>query len=400
MRIIFLHPHFTSAGGAGRAVLETGSRLAARGHHVHCVCIRADQRFVDGYAGIEFHETGGPLSSSLWFWLRFSASCKKINDAVNRIVSEANAEPCVLYPQVFPANWWASEVLKQSPGLRCVWYCQEPSAFIHSQRWINALPLLKNWIAIILRPLLLERDLRYCRSFNNVLVNSEYSRVQVQKVYGYVDETVQRVYLGVDNRSVRSNDGAIRQPWITTIAKLTKFKNVDIIIRAIAILVSGGRTDVRLQVVGEGDASESLRELARSLGLAEYVVFHGYVSDSQVTEILQQSKVFCLASVDEPFGLVAIEALSCGTPVVAVNRGGPKEIVASHGCGLLVDVPTPESLAHAFDRILNPNTDFEKLSRAAETRALDFNWDRTTDRLEQIFVQATQSSEAAKPDSV
>ncbi len=386
MRIIFLHPHFTSAGGAGRAVLETGSRLAARGYRVHCVCIRADRRFVDGYTGIEFHQTGGPLSSSLWFWLRFTASCKKINDVVNRIVSEAAAEPCVLYPQVFPANWWAADVLIRRPSLACVWYCQEPSAFIHSRAWMNALPWPKNWIASLLNPILKKMDLKRARRFTNVLVNSDFSKRYAQSIYGYDHDQCKTVYLGVDpGRFNAASSPENRQPWVIVIAKLTRFKNVDRIIEAIRLLVADGHMSVHLHIVGTGDAEESLQQLVDQHQLRQRVTFHGNALDRELLNLLKNSMALCLASVDEPFGLVAIEAMACGTPVVAVDSGGPKEIVGDSGAGILVPTGSPAEFASAIKTILDLNVEFSTISNAAIRRAADFGWERTVDRLESVF---------------
>ena len=386
MRIIFLHPHFTSAGGAGRAVLETGSRLAARGHHVHCVCIRADQRFVDGYAGIEFHETGGPLSSSLWFWLRFSAGCKKINAAVNRIVSEANAEPCVLYPQVFPANWWAAEILKLQPGLVCVWYCQEPSAFIHSRAWINALPWPKNWIASLLNPILKKMDLKRATCFTKVLVNSDFSKRYAQSIYAYDNDQCRTVYLGVDPERFNAVSSAEnRLPWVIVIAKLTRFKNVDRIIEAIRLLATDGHSSVHLHIVGTGDAEGSLRRLVDQFELSKQVTFHGNATDCELSDLLKKSMALCLASDDEPFGLVAIEAMACGTPVVAVDSGGPKEILSNSGAGILVPTGSSAEFASAIATIIDSKDAFDTMSQAAIRRAGDFEWERTVDRLEAVF---------------
>lgn len=392
MRIIYLHPHFTSAGGAGRAVLETGKRLARRGHDVHCICIRADQEVLSGCGpGIQFHEIGGPLSSQLTFWARFRAVCASVNAAAGEILSKNPRESTILYPQVFPANWWASYILNKRPSLPCVWYCQEPSAFIHSPDWINALPWPKNWLARLLNPVLKSIDSRHSARFSKVLVNSDYSRSAARQVYGFDEQQCEKVYLGVDHARFSVCKQTPRHPWITTIAKLTDFKNVDKLILATGRLVSEGMSALQLQVIGTGDAVASLRSLARRHGLEEHIHFHGRVEDAQMVKVLRSSRVFCLASEREPFGLVTVEALACGTPVVAVDSGGPGEIVSGFGCGKLVECADPPRLASALRQVLESGDDFDCMSAAAVRRAADFQWDRTTAAIETKMEQVLET---------
>ena len=389
MRIIYLHPHFTMPGGASRMVIETAKRLAARGHDVHVVCIRAEPTLVaDAAQQVRFWKIGGPLSSEFAFWLNFRSTCRKTLRVVDRILSQPPALPTVLFPQVFPANWWGAFIVARRPELTTHWYCQEPSAFIHSVVWMNALPWPKNWIARLLNPWLKRFDKRACQRFKSVFVNSHFSKACTRKIYDFQEDRCRVVTLGVDLKRFHLNKSAERKLWVTTIGKISKFKNVDKIIEAIGMLVSqSGHSllqGVQLQVIGTGDAVEECEALTRHLGLSEHVVFHQNLNDDQAVKILQQSKVFCLASVDEPFGLVAIEALACGTPVVAVTRGGPLEILANHDCGLLVPNGTARELSDAFAAILSSDQ-FELMSNAATLRASQFDWENTVTAIETVF---------------
>lgn len=364
-------------------VLETGKRLVARGHHVDCVCIRADHEIIGSDTGIEFHEIGGPLSSKFLFWLRFKAGCACIAERVKRIAGNSKGQ-CVLFPQVFPANWWCSYILEKLPYLPCVWYCQEPSAFIHSNKWINALPWPKNWTAKLLSPILRRRDLQACRKFKRVLVNSQYSNEYTRQVYGYSEEECDVAYLGFDHTHFRASKDVPREHNIICVAKLTRFKNVDRVIEAMRLLRDGGDDEAKLHIVGTGDAFPSLKHQVARLGLHQRVLFHGRLKDSDLVGLLQRSKGLCLASVDEPFGLVAIEAMACGTPVIGINSG-PAEIIGTTEAGILIDRPDPELIAKAMCRLLNNPIEFEARSKAALTRAADFDWERTVDRLEAVL---------------
>jgi glycosyltransferase involved in cell wall biosynthesis len=396
LRVIYLHPHFVADGGAGRMVLETAQRLADRGHEVHVVCIKAESSIVEQVRDrLHFHPIDGPLSSSLFFWLRFGRSSRAIVRVVDQIVSRDGHHKTILFPQVFPANWWGAEVLKQRPELACVWYCHEPSAFIHSNVWKRSLPWPKNWIAILISPVMAWFDRRRCRRFSRVLVNSEFSRRNVIQVHRFPDHACRTVYLGVDHQRFKPDSSTTRKPWVCVIAKITRFKNVDAIVKAIAQLVRRGLTDVHLHVVGVGDALEECRHTAEADGITEHVTFHGRLGDDRVVELVQQSRVFCLASADEPFGLVVVEALACGTPVVAMNSGGPREILDDFLCGKLSPSVDVTQIANALQHFLTMNEEaFAIVSDAATQRAKEFSWDNATQQIEEELMQAIAGSSA------
>ncbi len=368
-------------------VLETGRRLAQRGYKIHCVCIQADEAIVGDYSEIRFHTLGGPLSSSILFWIGFLRSCKQVLMKVDFLVREQPEANWVLFPQVFPANWWGGYVLSARPKLKCLWFCQEPSAFIHSTDWINALKWPKNWIAHALRPFLCRIDIRICRRFRSVCVNSEYTKNYAQTVYRYGPDVCKVIYPGVDLLKFGPPHQHVRKPWIACVAKLTRFKNIDRVIDAVSDLVQTGFTDFHLHIVGTGDVESDLRSQVRRLRLASHVSFHGHLDDHQLVDLLRNCKGLCLASTNEPFGLVAIESLACGTPVIAVRSGGPAEIVGKTGAGLLIEQPDATLIANAIRELLEPSHDFESRHQMARTRAEDFGWERSIASLENEFAK-------------
>lgn len=402
LQIIYLHPHFVSDGGAGRMVLETAQRLADRGHQVHVVCIRADDAIVGHVSErIQFHQIGGPLSSSIWFWIRFNRSCRQVLKVIDAIASNADGMKTVLFPQVFPANWWGAFIVKRRPQVASVWYCQEPSAFIHSNVWKRSLPWPKNWIAILISPVMAWLDRRLCGRFSRVLVNSDFSRRSIIQVYGFADQACRTVYLGVDHQRFRPDQSTIRKPWVCVIAKITRFKNVDVIVNAVAELVQRGLTEVQLHVVGVGDALDECRHTAEAADIMGHATFHGRLGDNRVVELLQQSRVFCLASADEPFGLVVVEALTCGTPVVAMNSGGPSEILKDLSCGKLCESVNAIYIAKALEHFLTMDDDsFAVVSSEATRRASEFRWENAAQEIEGELLRSASSCQGLNPADV
>lgn len=368
--VVILHPHFTLAGGAGKFVLEVGARLAQQGRRVLVVCIRAKPEIVGAYADrLEFAELGGPLSSSFLFWLQFPWVLAKVWRAMPRT-------PFVLFPQVFPANWWGFVYKAFNRRTPLVWMCQEPSAFIHSKAWLRALPAgLAKGCAHLLNPVLKPLDVWLARHVDLVLANSRATRRQACSIYGYPEGLVRVCYPGVDPLAFHPDPTVKPSDQLITIGRLTRFKNIDTIIRAVALLNRSRSTPVLLKIVGRGEEEQALKRLVRSLRLEEAVMFCGSLGDQDLVRALQESKVFVLASEGEPFGIVAVEAMACGVPSVVEGSGGPAETVADGQTGFHVGSREPAAYAQKIAAIIDDNGLFARMSSQAVTCAARYSWE-------------------------
>lgn len=374
-QVAYLHPHFTVEGGAGRIVLETGARLAQRGVRVSVLTIRASDAIVGTYRdAIHFIELGGPLSSELLFWLRLPALQWKLTRALDALPD------AVVFPQVFPSNWWGMAYKACRPDRRVVWLCNEPSAFLHTKEWIDALPRSPVTVAgKLLGPALRAIDVWLMRRADRVLANSEWTRRYAQQVYRLPEERVATVYLGVDPSAFFAKGGP-RERRFVCVGRLTRFKNVDVVIRAIGRLRARGHRDLRLDVVGRGDDEQRLAGLVQELELGSQVVLRGALTRAELVDTLQSSRGLVLASVNEPFGLVPVEAMACGTPAIVNGSGGPAETVVHGLSGIVLPAgpPSPEELADAMESLLEDAL-FLRLSRGAVERASMFSIGRTTE---------------------
>ena len=378
-RVLYLHPHFTLPGGAGRHALETGKELARRGWDVHIASIRHSEALISGYEEITFHELGGPLSSALLFWVRLPLVLLQTRRLVETL------KPDIVFSQVFPANWWGF-FAKATLGdaINHVWMCQEPSAFIHSKRWINALPYSAAGIgARVLNPILKVLDRRFARHVDAVFANSNFSKTLALDAYEYTDPQVGICYPGVDaDRFCPSPAVAKKEKQFVTCARLTKFKNVDKVLHAFTRLTTKGAT---LIVIGDGEEYERLVELSRQLSLEGSVVFRKSVSDAEMVNTLRESVALIHAAEEEPFGLAPVEAMACGTPVIAIKGGGPAETIVHGETGYLCDSASPENLSVAIEYMLTQSSDMSLTRDACVMRAKLFSWQSATDSLERAF---------------
>jgi glycosyltransferase involved in cell wall biosynthesis len=136
-----------------------------------------------------------------------------------------------------------------------------------------------------------------------------------------------------------------------SLAFLTQKKGFDVLLKAFARVFKGNK-EVELVIGGDGEERENLENLAVNLGIERQVAFLGELSREQAAMEMQKCDVFVLASRFETFGVVFIEALACGKPIIATKCGGPEMIVEEHN-GILVEVDNVIELSCAMKQMVN-----------------------------------------------
>jgi N-acetyl sugar amidotransferase len=150
-------------------------------------------------------------------------------------------------------------------------------------------------------------------------------------------------------REIPVNEVKDRFVFINT-AALDRKKNHEGLIKAFSLLTQT-RTDCELRIIGYGPEADNCRDLVRRLNLEQYIVFCGQLSPEQVKRQLLDSNALVLSSDYETFGVVVIEALACGRPVVSTICGGPEDIIDDTN-GILVEKNNPEKLCSAMERMM------------------------------------------------
>lgn len=137
--------------------------------------------------------------------------------------------------------------------------------------------------------------------------------------------------------------------------KLTKIKGIDILLKAASIYE---KENILTLIAGDGELKEELTNLKEKLNLKN-VVFLGNVNHSTLRKIYSIADVSIVTSRQEAFGLVAVEALACNTPVISTDVGGLKEII-NDKVGIKIEVDDYNALAHAIENILENKIEFDK----------------------------------------
>jgi len=162
------------------------------------------------------------------------------------------------------------------------------------------------------------------------------------------------------SQTPKNKDGKKR---IIFIGILTPRKGIPYLLDAIKIVISK-RKDFFLDIVGNGPFMGDYKRMVEELDITEVVKFHGKITDVEKLKLLQTSDFMVLPSLYESFGVVLIEAMACGKPVITTLSGGQKEFVNKDN-GILVPPKDPEALAEAIDYMLDHYSDYsqEKISR-------------------------------------
>ncbi len=166
-----------------------------------------------------------------------------------------------------------------------------------------------------------------------------------------------------------------------SVGSLCKRKGFDVLIRAFARIKD--QTNLRLEIIGEGEEHEHLQELICSLGLADRIHLAGLCTSAEVGRALEKADAYVLSSWTETFGIVLIEAMAKGLPVVATDCGGPDDIVDSDN-GILVSPGDEEALADAMAYIKEHIKDYnkERIIRSCKER---FSQDVIADKIISVY---------------
>jgi glycosyltransferase involved in cell wall biosynthesis len=151
------------------------------------------------------------------------------------------------------------------------------------------------------------------------------------------------------------------------VGRLTKQKGLDLLLQAVALT---GR-DTALDVVGDGPERSSLRSMSTALGIAERVAWHGPLPQHDLQDFYRKALALVVPSVDEGLGLVAVEAMLCGTPVIAFASGGLPDVVLDGKTGVLLPDRTEEALARALEAVLQSPERARSMGSAGRTFALE-----------------------------
>lgn len=282
---------------------------------------------------------------------------------------------------------FAAAVLRAAPRVRCA-YVAHPNLAALALPLRAVCPRARIWIVAhgidVWEPLSMARRLGL-RAATGAIAVSEATAERLVEVQRVPRERVVVIPNALDpDLHERARDAPVeRARRLLTIARLAaseRYKGVDHVIRALPAVLADV-PGAKYVVVGDGDDRPRLEALAHETGVADRVSFVGRASGAELDRELRSAALFAMPSGGEGFGIVYLEAMAYGIPVIAAASGGAPEVVRDGETGFLVPYGDVSALAERVVTLLRNEELRRRLGAAARRRAGEFTLDRIHPRL-------------------
>ena len=364
---------YPTYGGSGAVATELGLELAQRGHEVHFVSYARPFRLDPFRERVFFHEVEmedyplfehPPYSLALAVALHDTARKHELD-----LVHVHYAIPHAT------SAWIAHEMLGEERDLKIV-------TTLHGTD-ITLVGLHPSFHAITRFSILRSHGLTAVSKFlkRETVRDFTVPEERVEVIPNFIDIAVYRPGLVPSHRATLAPDG---EKIVMHISNFRAVKRAEDVVSVFAKLTA--KQPSRLVLVGDGPERPRVLMRAEELGVRDRVMFLG--KHTSVHEVLSCADLFLLPSASESFGLVALEAMACGAPVVASNVGGLPEVIEHGTSGYLFDVGDIDAMAEAGLRIMGDDEHWRSLSEAGRALAEErFSSERVVPQYERYYEQ-------------
>lgn len=249
---------------------------------------------------------------------------------------------------------WVKNISLQ-PSQRCIVYCHSPARMLWDS-WPQAMderthnPLVRLYVTSLASKLRLWDYYESQSDKRGFVANSQTVAKRIKKFYHRTSKVI------VPPVDLPPTIAADKQDYWVVVSVLSSYKRIDLAIQACL------ERKERLVIVGDGPDRARLTELAEKSDLIE---FRGRVDEAEKWRLISAARGFIFCSVED-FGIAPVEAMGCGTPVVALQAGGVAETVVDGETGVFYDQPTVEALCVAMSRCTKQTWDTDLLRKRAD----------------------------------
>ena len=249
----------------------------------------------------------------------------------------------------------------------------------------------------------IEAERRLVRTLDRVVAGTDYEQRLLRQIYGVPPTNIEVIPLGVDPE--RFHPGSriearealgieVTDDVVLAVGRIEPLKGLDILIRAAAQVTEHSR--LRLIVAGGDEAAhaefERLIAIAEEVGIRDQLSFIGAIDHDELPTYYRAADVVVMPSFSESFGLVAVEAMASGIPVVVSRVGGLASTVADGRTGYLIPWRCPEPFAEKIELLLRNDPLRDALGAAGVERMRDYSWESVADRLVWLYDRVLQSA--------
>ena len=290
----------------------------------------------------------------------------------------------------------------------------EPTLIVSINWQVNLITIIAKWLSNISSPLIIIEQIapkesgqvdwkrrvfklieRYLYPKADVIVTASSGIAsELEKDYGIPEYKIHTIHnpVSIEEINIRALEKICFKsstlPAIISVGRLVKQKNYRLLLESVFELLK--THPVELYILGQGPEESSIRFLASKLGINQHVHLLGFTSNPFA--YMKQADIFAITSDFEGFGNVIVEAMVCGTPVVATDCNyGPREILEDGTFGVLIPVGNKIELVEAFKSLLDNPEKRKQFSELGKKRALVFSLDIIIQVYERLFIDLIEN---------
>ena len=223
------------------------------------------------------------------------------------------------------------------------------------------------------------------RNADYVLSNSNHLLCQAKKIYPGVGIKSNTVGNGIDLNSIKiSGKFKNDREYLLSIGNFSFKKGFDVLVQAFNIIHSK-HPNIDLLMIGDGSEREKCEKLSVKFGPNNSIKFIGEINHSKITAFLDGSKIFVLPSRREPFGIVLLEAMAAGKPIVATRVGGVPEVVKEGENAILVESNSPGFLAEGIMKLLDNSDLSVQFGKKSNEIVKEFTWEKIVNKYIDVY---------------
>ena len=368
---IVCYPTF---GGSGVVATELGSELAKRGHEIHFITYSQPVRLALLNKNIFYHEVNVPEYPLFHYQPYELALSSKLVDMV-KLHSIDVLHVHYAIPHAY-AGYMAKQMLAEE-GIHLPMITTLHGTDI---TLVGNHPFYKPAVTFSIN------NSDYVTSVSESLKEDTYRLLDIKKEIQVIHNFIEINKEGIDETSPcdRSLMATEDEKIITHISNFRKVKRIDDVVK---IFFEIQKTiPSKLMMVGEGPEKEAAEKLCEKLGIISKVIFFG--NSNEIDKILCYSDLFLLPSETESFGLAALEAMSCGVPVISSNSGGLPEVNREGVTGYLSNVGDVQEMSKNAISILSDNDKLLKFKQNALNEASKFDIKNILPIYEDLYFKA------------
>jgi len=370
-------------GGIARHCLGLAKALARENLEVHVVTLDfPGAPLYEDVEGVKVHRTRielGHPTFTVWAFL-FNHFMEKEAAYLNRVND---------FDVIHIHDW-----LTAPSGISCKYYWNKPLVLTVHSTEVGRVQGLRSPDSYLIDGL--EWWMTY--EATRVIVVSDSVKWELQNHFHLPEEKIEVIPNAVDMEKYEKDIDRAQvkrrygldpyEKLVLFIGRLVPQKGVEYLIWAVPSIVRS-RPEARFIIAGDGWSRSYLEGLAMSTGHGDKIRFVGFVPDSDLVELTMSADVLVIPSVYEPFGIVALEGMAAGVPVVAGNVGGLSEIIEHERTGVLVYPRNAESIAWGVNRVLSDPGYSNWLTQNAKRKAQEiYSWDAVAKRTAKVYEEA------------